>query len=187
MRCCLAEARSASHPVAPCCAARGQPAGANPAWLLCAKTKLRFTSSRHWKPHIYSTADAEERRILQPENSAFAGGCSLPVYPAQAARRAPTEILTGRFRRNKRKRKGNTLSTRRILTRRRLKPESVAEYIRLHDNLPPELAHAYRQAGFVRMSTFLCGNDLVFFGEVDAEVYAREQTALERNPLEKRW
>lgn len=79
------------------------------------------------------------------------------------------------------------MSTRRILTRRRLKPESVAEYMRLHDNLPPELAQAYRQAGFVRMSTFLCGNDLVFFGEVDAEVYAREQAALDRNPLEKRW
>lgn len=83
--------------------------------------------------------------------------------------------------------KGGALSIRRILTRRRLKMECVAEYRRLHDNLAPELAQAYRQAGFVRMSTFLCGNDLVFYGEVDAEVYAREQAALEQNPLERRW
>lgn len=79
------------------------------------------------------------------------------------------------------------MSTRRILARRQLKPESVAEYRRLHDNLPPELAQAYRQAGFLQMSSFLCGNDLIFCGEVDAEVYAREQAALDQNPLERRW
>jgi L-rhamnose mutarotase len=63
----------------------------------------------------------------------------------------------------------------------------VAEYRRLHDNFAPELAQAYSQAGFVQMSTFLCGNDLIFCGEVDSEVYAREQAALEQNPLEQRW
>ena len=79
------------------------------------------------------------------------------------------------------------MPTHRILTRRQLKPESVAEYCRLHDNFAPELAQAYQRAGFVQMSTFLCGNDLIFYGEVDTEVYAREQAALDQNPLEQRW
>lgn len=79
------------------------------------------------------------------------------------------------------------MSTHRILIRRQLKPERVAEYCRLHDNFAPELAQAYRQAGFVQMSSFLCGNDLIFCGEVDTEVYAQERAALEQNPLEQRW
>jgi len=79
------------------------------------------------------------------------------------------------------------MSTHKILTRRQLKPESVAEYCRLHDNFAPELAQAYRQAGFLQISTFLCGNDLIFYGEVDTEVYARERVALEKNPLEQNW
>jgi hypothetical protein len=51
---------------------------------------------------VYSNADAEGRRIFQPENAAFAGGRSLPVYPAQAARiEGACGNLHRRFRWNK--------------------------------------------------------------------------------------
>jgi L-rhamnose mutarotase len=79
------------------------------------------------------------------------------------------------------------MSTHRILSRRQLKPECIAEYCRLHDNFSQEMAHAYQQAGFVRMSSFLCGNDLIFCGEVDTEAYARGHAMLDQNPLEQRW
>jgi len=76
---------------------------------------------------------------------------------------------------------------RRMLFRSRLKPESVQEYVRLHQQVWPELLEAYRKAGITQVSCFLNGLDLVVYSEYEQEVYEREKEALSRKPVEIRW
>ena len=75
----------------------------------------------------------------------------------------------------------------RILIRRRMKPESVADYVRYHQAVPPDLLELYRKSGVLQLSCFLHGEDLVVFLEVDAERWAQAQEELARSPVEQDW
>ena len=70
---------------------------------------------------------------------------------------------------------------------RRLKPEGIQEYIRLHAQVWPELLEAYRNAGIIQVRCFLNGLDLVVYSVVDRDIYEKEKEALSRNPVEVRW
>ena len=69
----------------------------------------------------------------------------------------------------------------------RLKAESVPEYIRLHQQVWPELEAAYRQAGILRMGCYLNGCDRVVFMEYETEIYDQAKASLDHNPVEIRW
>ena len=47
------------------------------------------------------------------------------------------------------------MSRRRMVSLARLRAECVREYVRLHQQVWPELLEAYRQAGITRISCFL--------------------------------
>lgn len=79
------------------------------------------------------------------------------------------------------------MSKRRMLSRSRLKPEGVQEYVRLHRQVWPELLEAYRTAGIAQISCFLSGLDLVVYSEYELEVYEKGKEALSRNLVEIRW
>ena len=69
----------------------------------------------------------------------------------------------------------------------RLKAESVPEYIRLHQQVWPELEAAYRQAGILQIGCYLNGCERVVFMEYDTETYDQSKASLDRNPVEIRW
>jgi len=75
----------------------------------------------------------------------------------------------------------------RIMSRSRLKPECVKEYVRLHREVWPDLLEAYRKAGITRIGCYLDGLDLLVYSELDPEIYEREKAALNRNPVGLRW
>ncbi len=75
----------------------------------------------------------------------------------------------------------------RLLIRRVLKPESVGDYIRYHQSVPPELMELYRKSGVLQLSCFLHENDLVVLIEYDAEQWVQAQEELGRNPVEQNW
>ncbi len=79
------------------------------------------------------------------------------------------------------------MSKRRMLSLRKLKPESVQEYTRLHQQVWPELLEAYCQAGITEISCFLNGVNLVVYMEYESEIYEQEKDALNGNPIEIRW
>jgi L-rhamnose mutarotase len=55
------------------------------------------------------------------------------------------------------------MTQRRMLSLARLRPECVQEYVRLHQQVWPELLAIYRQAGIRHVSCFLNGLDLVVY------------------------
>ena len=59
------------------------------------------------------------------------------------------------------------MSKQRTLWLDRLKAESVPEYIRLHQQVWPELEAAYRQAGILQMGCYLNGCERVVFIEYE--------------------
>jgi L-rhamnose mutarotase len=69
----------------------------------------------------------------------------------------------------------------------RLKAESVPEYIRLHQQVWPELEAAYRQAGILQIGCYLNGCERVVFMEYDMETYDQARASLDNNPVEIRW
>ncbi len=75
----------------------------------------------------------------------------------------------------------------RFLIRRKLKPESVAEYIQYHQNVPPALMEIYRECGVTDLSCFLCENDLVVYLEVESEKYALSKERLAQNAVDAEW
>jgi L-rhamnose mutarotase len=79
------------------------------------------------------------------------------------------------------------MNIRRFLIHRRLRPESVGEYIVYHQNVPPGLMDIYRQAGVLDLSCFVCRNDLVVYMEVDEDVYSTKSAELAGNPIDKNW
>jgi len=79
------------------------------------------------------------------------------------------------------------MSKQRVLWLDRLKAESVSEYIRLHQQIWPELEAAYRQAGILQMGCYLNGCERVVFIEYDTETYDQAKANLDRNPIEIRW
>lgn len=74
-----------------------------------------------------------------------------------------------------------------MLSLSRLRPGCVQEYIRLHQQVWPELLEAYRQAGIIQISCFLNGLDLIVYSEYELEVYETAKDALGRNGVEVRW
>jgi L-rhamnose mutarotase len=68
-----------------------------------------------------------------------------------------------------------------------LKPESVPEYIRLHQEVWPEVIQVYREAGITKISCFLNGCDVVVYSECELEVYQQAKEALSHNSAELRW
>jgi L-rhamnose mutarotase len=79
------------------------------------------------------------------------------------------------------------MTTERFLIRRILKPESVVEYVRYHQNVPQELMEIYRENGVVDLSCFLCENDLVVYIEVDPEIYRKNQEAISTSKVDAEW
>jgi L-rhamnose mutarotase len=79
------------------------------------------------------------------------------------------------------------MNVRRFLIQRRLKPESVGEYILYHQNVPPELMEIYREAGVLDLSCFVCQNNLVVYLEVDDDVYRTKSAEVARNPVDSNW
>jgi L-rhamnose mutarotase len=79
------------------------------------------------------------------------------------------------------------MSKQRTLWLDRLKTESVSEYIRLHQQVWPELEAAYRQAGILQIGCYLNGCERVIFLEYDTETYGQAKASLDRNPVEIRW
>ena len=79
------------------------------------------------------------------------------------------------------------MSKQRTLWLDRLKTESVPEYIRLHQQVWPELEAAYRQAGILLMGCYLNGCDRLVFIEYDSETYDQAKASLDNNPVEVRW
>jgi L-rhamnose mutarotase len=75
----------------------------------------------------------------------------------------------------------------RMIIHRRLKPESVGEYVRYHQAVPPGLMELYRKAGVLQLSCFLDDADLVVFIEYDAQRWAAAQDELRNNPVEQSW
>lgn len=69
----------------------------------------------------------------------------------------------------------------------RLKSESIPEYVRLHQQVWPELVQVYREAGFIEISCFLNGCDVVVYSEYEMEIYQREKESLSHDPVELRW
>jgi L-rhamnose mutarotase len=69
----------------------------------------------------------------------------------------------------------------------RLKRESVPEYIRLHQQVWPELLEVYGRAGISQISCFLNDCDVVVYSEYELEVYEQEKESLSRDPMELRW
>lgn len=69
----------------------------------------------------------------------------------------------------------------------RIKPEMVADYRRIHDEVPtkyPDLAAAIREAGIFREVVFVAGSLLIVYAEVtDPEAYPR----LFATEVHKRW
>ena len=68
-----------------------------------------------------------------------------------------------------------------------LKPESIPEYVRLHQQVWPELLQVYREAGITQISCFLNGCDVVVYSEYELKVYQQKKEFLRRNPVELRW
>ena len=66
----------------------------------------------------------------------------------------------------------------------RLKAESVPEYIRLHQQVWPELEAAYRQAGILQMGCYLNGCERVIVIEFETEIYNQAKAGLDSNPVE---
>jgi L-rhamnose mutarotase len=79
------------------------------------------------------------------------------------------------------------MSKQRTLWVDRLKAESVPEYIRLHQQVWPELETAYRQAGILQMGCYLNGCERVVFIEYETEIYDQAKASLDSNPVEIRW
>lgn len=79
------------------------------------------------------------------------------------------------------------MATERFLIRRKLKPESVGEYVRYHQNVPDELMEIYRQNGVVDLSCFLCENDLVVYIEVDGERYRENAEKIAKSKVDSDW
>ena len=79
------------------------------------------------------------------------------------------------------------MSKQRLLWLDRLKAESVPEYIRLHQQVWPELEAAYRQAGILQLGCYLNGCERVVFIEYESEIYDQAKASLDRNPVEIRW
>ena len=79
------------------------------------------------------------------------------------------------------------MSKGRMLFHSRLKPECVAEYIRYHQAVWPELLEGYRQAGITQVSCFLSGVELIVYSEIDVEQYQESKAALSRHPVEVKW
>jgi len=79
------------------------------------------------------------------------------------------------------------VSKQRILWLDRLKVESVPEYIRLHQQVWPELEAAYLQAGILQMGCYLNGCERLVFIEYESEIYDQLKANLDCNPVEIRW
>jgi L-rhamnose mutarotase len=79
------------------------------------------------------------------------------------------------------------MSKKRTLWLDRLKAESVPEYLRLHQQVWPELEAAYRQAGILQIGCYLNGCERVVFMEYESETYDQAKASLDRNPVEIRW
>ena len=79
------------------------------------------------------------------------------------------------------------MSKHRQLSLARLHPECVQEYIRLHQQVWPELLAAYRQAGITQISCFLKDLDLIVYSEYEPEVYEEAKEQLNHNAVEVRW
>jgi L-rhamnose mutarotase len=69
----------------------------------------------------------------------------------------------------------------------RLKAESVSEYIKLHQQVWPELEAAYRQAGILQVGCYLNGCERVVFIEYESGTYDQAKANLDNNPVEIRW
>ena len=63
----------------------------------------------------------------------------------------------------------------------RLKPDQVAEYIRLHDAIPQHVVNLYRQAGIRDIAVYLSGCDIIMTLERDDDIYdqVKEQVGLD--------
>jgi L-rhamnose mutarotase len=79
------------------------------------------------------------------------------------------------------------MSKQRTLWLDRLKAESIPEYIRMHQQVWPELEAAYRQAGILKMGCYLHGCERVVFIEYETEIYNQAKASLDSNPIEIRW
>ncbi len=75
----------------------------------------------------------------------------------------------------------------RILIRRVLKPECVADYVHYHQNVPPGVLEGYRKAGVLQLSCFLHENDLIVLLEVDGERWEKAQDDLAHSQAEQDW
>jgi len=79
------------------------------------------------------------------------------------------------------------MTKRQMLSLSRLRPECVQEYVRLHQQVWPELLATYRQAGITQIGCFLNGLVLIVYSEYESEVYEKAKEALSRNAVEVRW
>jgi L-rhamnose mutarotase len=79
------------------------------------------------------------------------------------------------------------MALQRILMRRALKPECVADYVRYHQNVPAGLLEGYRKAGVLQLSCFLHENDLIVLLEVDREKWTAAQDDLSNSKVEQDW
>jgi L-rhamnose mutarotase len=79
------------------------------------------------------------------------------------------------------------MSKQRTLWLDRLKADSVPEYIKMHQQVWPELEAAYRQAGILQMGCYLNGCERVVFMEYETEIYDQARASLDSNPVEIRW
>ena len=94
-------------------------------------------------------------------------------FPAKSRPQAKQNIDTGLPKRN--------------LYFMRLKPESVADYRKYHENVWPELVAAYKNAGITNVTCFLNGVDLVVYVEYADTVSPEALKRLAANEVEIKW
>ena len=75
----------------------------------------------------------------------------------------------------------------RYCLRGRVRPEHLAEYRRVHEQVWPEMLDALRQTGWRNYSLFLCEEDGLVIGYFEAEDVAATRARMEAHPVNARW
>ena len=70
---------------------------------------------------------------------------------------------------------------------RRLKPESVQQYVDMHKNVWPDLEKVYKSSGITDISCYINDTFLVVTMEVDTEIFEQAKEELAKNPVERKW